>query len=331
MTNAVPPAQKSTTDRIFQSVGAAAIRSAFRLAERVSPAFGARWGEALWFTPPRNRRRRAAPPLTGTPFETAVRWDTAAPAAAGDALVSDLPRGHVPSGRVVGETWGDGPAVYLLHGWGGHRGQLRALVDPLVAAGYRVIAFDTPSHGASSPGPSGRRQATLLEAADALAAAVAAGGPAHGVVAHSAGCMATAFAMQAGLAVPRVAFIAPMAEFAPIVPVFAEQLGMGERVLARTIARVEQRVRRPLAAFDVGLLAPRLAASGAQLLLAHDRDDPEIPWSGSKAIAAAWPGARLISTSGLGHRRILRDPDVITEVTAFMGQPSAASSAPAAS
>jgi hypothetical protein len=36
------------------------------------------------------------------------------------------------------------------------------------------------------------------------------------------------------------------------------------------------------------------------------------------AIAAAWPGARLHVTSGLGHRRLLRDPNVIAEVVEFV-------------
>jgi hypothetical protein len=36
------------------------------------------------------------------------------------------------------------------------------------------------------------------------------------------------------------------------------------------------------------------------------------------AIAAAWPGAELVTTEGLGHRRILRDPAVVARVTDFL-------------
>jgi pimeloyl-ACP methyl ester carboxylesterase len=290
-------ARKSTIGRSIQSFGLGTTRAAFRLADSASPALGARWAERFWFTVPRGRRRRAAEAETGTPLEVPVHGS-----------------------RIVGETWGSGPAVYLLHGWGGHRGQLGALAGPLAAAGYQVTAIDAPSHGDSPPGPSGPRQATLLEFADALTAAVAAGGPAHGVVAHSTGAMATALAMRAGLEVPRLTFVAPLADMAPFVPMFAEHLGLGDRTLARLVKRVEQRVGLPFSAFDIPALAPEVAGSSS-LLLVHDRDDPLNPWSGSKAIAAAWPCAKLMSTTGLRHNRILRDPDVVAEVTAFMQAP----------
>jgi hypothetical protein len=38
-----------------------------------------------------------------------------------------------------------------------------------------------------------------------------------------------------------------------------------------------------------------------------------------RAIASAWQGAELCSTRGLGHQRILRDPDVIGTVMQFLG------------
>src|SRR5262245_44887536 len=47
--------------------------------------------------------------------------------------------------------WGsrDAPAVLLAHGWGGYAAQMRRFVFPLLAAGYRVIAYDQPAHGVS--------------------------------------------------------------------------------------------------------------------------------------------------------------------------------------
>jgi hypothetical protein len=53
-------------------------------------------------------------------------------------------------------------------------------------------------------------------------------------------------------------------------------------------------------------------------LIVHDRDDVSTSVTGGAAIAAAWPGACLYVTSGLGHRRLLRDPDVITEAVDFV-------------
>jgi pimeloyl-ACP methyl ester carboxylesterase len=66
------------------------------------------------------------------------------------------------------------------------------------------------------------------------------------------------------------------------------------------------------------------------LLLIHDRQDAETGWADSDAIARAWPGARLVTTTGLGHRRILRDPAVIAEVAGFLGSPLTARARPPA-
>jgi hypothetical protein len=53
-------------------------------------------------------------------------------------------------------------------------------------------------------------------------------------------------------------------------------------------------------------------------LILHDRDDASTSVTDGAAIAAAWPSAQLRVTSGLGHRRILRDPGVVTEVIDFV-------------
>jgi pimeloyl-ACP methyl ester carboxylesterase len=279
--------QKSTIVRLFS------------LLERVAPGIGARWAEGLWFAIPRpgGRRDRQAPP--GRPFRMELDGRT-----------------------VVGEAWGEGPVVYLVHGWGGWRWQLEAFVGPLVEAGYRVVTFDAPGHGDSDPGPWGPGRGSILESAGALAAVVAANGPAHAVVAHSLGATAAAFTLGRGLPVGRMVFVAPMADPLPYTRTFAGRLGFGERVRTRLAVRLERRIGLPMSAFDVPAMAGKLATP--PLLLVHDRQDAETSWSDSAAIAKTWPDARLVSTAGLGHRRILHAPAVVAEVTGFVARPPGA-------
>jgi len=119
-----------------------------------------------------------------------------------------------------------------------------------------------------------------------------------------------------------------MADPLPYTGTFAGRLGFGERVRARLVRRIERRVGLPLSAFGVPAMAATMATP--PLLLVHDRHDAETGWSDSEAIARAWPGARLVTTAGLGHRRILGDPAVVAEATGFVGATPLAQSGPAA-
>jgi pimeloyl-ACP methyl ester carboxylesterase len=284
--------QKSTTVRFLSSPPA--VRAAFRVLNRVAPALAARWAERIWFTLP----RAAARPV---------------PAPGGHRFTVDVD-GH----RLVGEVWGAGPAVYLMHGWGGNAGQLAAFVAPLVDLGHRVVAFDAPSHGRSAPGGYGPRSSSIPEFAAALTAVVAAHGPAQAVIAHSMGGIAAAVALCDGLRADRVALLAPMASPVAYARQLADHLGFGEPTYRRLIVRVERRVRAPMHHFDVPELGRAVAMPPT--LVVHDRDDAFTPVTDGAAIAAAWPSAQLHVTSGLGHRRLLRDPDVVSEVVDFVAR-----------
>jgi pimeloyl-ACP methyl ester carboxylesterase len=292
MTQVDVRSQKSTIVRMFSAPWP--VRASFWVLDRAAPGLGARWAERIWFTLPRPK----APPK---PSE----------AAAGHRFTVNVD-GHT----VVGDVWGDGPAVYLMHGWAGYRDQLTPFVEPLVARGYKVVVFDAPSHGDSGPGAFGPRSSTIPEFASALTRVVATHGPARAIVAHSMGSTAAAVALCDGLRAGRLAMLAPMASPLSYARQFATVLGFGERTFRRLVTRVERRVGAPMRHFDVPELGRAVAMPPT--LIVHDRDDVSTSVTDGAAIAAAWPGARLHVTSGLGHRRLLRDPDVITEVVDFV-------------
>ncbi|HTY26945.1 MAG TPA: alpha/beta hydrolase, partial [Mycobacterium sp.] len=66
------------------------------------------------------------------------------------------------------------------------------------------------------------------------------------------------------------------------------------------------------------------------LMLIHDPDDPDSPYAASERVAAAWPGAQLVTTRGLGrlaHYRILRHRTAIRAGLEFIGKQAADTSA----
>jgi alpha-beta hydrolase superfamily lysophospholipase len=163
-----------------------------RLLSAVAPGLAGNVGARFWFAvrPPRVTEEAHQFLATGTRFDVRVNDTT-----------------------VVGWRWGAGPTVLLMHGWGGYAGQLYHFVEPLTRAGYQVITFDAPSHGESGPGRLGPRRAILFDFSDALLAASSELTQIAGVIAHSGGCAAAAWALSKnpGWPVERMVFIAPFA------------------------------------------------------------------------------------------------------------------------
>ncbi|QTE30610.1 alpha/beta fold hydrolase [Pengzhenrongella sicca] len=284
-----PPASPDRRARLR----AAPVRLAFGLLDRVAPPLAARWALDIWCTLPNNSgRRRDERPAGGVVTELAGPGRT----------------------RLAIETWGSGPPVYLVHGWGGWRGQLGAFVEPLVAAGHRVIGFDAPGHGDSAPGVLGSRRGNAAEFARALSDVVDAHGPAAGVIAHSLGSATAALAVHDGAPVARLAVIAPSPDFIRMTQALPVHLGYGAQTHQRFLAQLAALAERPLADFDM----TTLDVGATPALIVHDRLDKEVPYADSARLADAWPRAEFVTTEGLGHQRILQDPAVVERVCRFV-------------
>ncbi len=216
---------------------------------------------------------------------------------------------------VVVTTWGTpGPVALLAHGWGGRGVQLGAFVRPLLDEGFQVVAFDAPAHGAAS----GRR--THLPELAAAFAAVARRYPPRAVIAHSVGAVAATVAMADGLRPERAVFLAPADDPWVFLERVAAHLGLSPAIARRVRSDFERR----FALTPSQLVASRRASGLSTALLAfHDAADREVPLDHGERLAAAWPGARLETTRGLGHRRILADPAVVAAAVEFLSRSAA--------
>ncbi|MDG2526690.1 alpha/beta fold hydrolase [Stenotrophomonas sp. HITSZ_GD] len=279
--------------------GLTLLRMAMRALARISPTL-ASWGmDRLWFRAPRTH-----------------------PDAAARACLAQ--GRHVPltlhGKSVAAWTWGEqGPWVLLMHGWGGHAGQLHAFVPPLLAAGFRVAAFDAPAHGASAGSRHGRRRVTFFEFADALRALASHLGPLHGVIAHSGGCTALALAMRQGWQAPRaLVFVAPFCEPQAAIDGFARQLGVAGETVARFTSRVSRWLGIEWSDLEIAALPAEVPRDA--LLVVHDSGDREVPLAQSQRLVAGWPGARLVVTHGAGHRRLLALPQVADAAAGFLAE-----------
>jgi pimeloyl-ACP methyl ester carboxylesterase len=253
------------------------------------PELAGAWAERLFLTPPRSR------------YAAATALDLI------DARSSFVAH----KGRAIATwRWGgrDAPAVLLAHGWGGHAAQMRPFVFPLLSAGFRVIAYDQPAHGVSEG-----RLTGLPDFAETLAEVAAHHGNVRAVIAHSLGAAAAALALANGkIALQSAVLVSPPADMVGYSRRFARWHWMPEPVRRAMQTAIEERYGVLWESLDVRRLAARLEA---RALVVHDRDDRIVPWTHGAQVARHWPGARLLSTDGLGHGRILED-DFVTRAAA---------------
>lgn len=206
--------------------------------------------------------------------------------------------------------WGAGPAVLLVHGWEGRGSQMTPFVHPLLEQGMSVVTFDGPAHGSS-----GGARTTLPQFTAAVRAVAESAGPIRGVIGHSFGCAATTLALHDGLEIERAIFIAPPVDAATYTRRFGEFFGLNDEVVEGMKQRIERRFHRKWTDFSVQKMATKMKIP---LLVIHDRDDEEIRVTEAETVVRCWPSSRLLVTSGLGHRRILRDPSVARAAADFM-------------
>lgn len=263
----------------------------------MAPGRAAKLAERFWFAIPRPRISEESQRFlaTGEPFEVSV-----------------------DGSPVACWRWGSGAPVVLVHGWGGYGAQLQDFVEPLTRAGLQAIAFDAPSHGMSGPSRRGPGQATLFDFSDALLAVSRQSSEIAGVIAHSGGCAAAAWALSKSpeLRVRRMVFIAPFGSAARYMGIFQRMLGLSDGAMRRFRANTEREFHFSWDDFEVPAIATRVKTP--PVLVIHDKEDRETSWQDGADIASKWPQATLQTTVGLGHNRILRDPTVVESVVRFL-------------
>ena len=208
-------------------------------------------------------------------------------------------------------TIGEGPRVLLVHGWEGAASDFASLAEGFLARGFGVVTFDQPAHGRSS----GKRT-TLPKMARAVLDVARATGPFKAVVGHSLGASSVMLALRDGLPAQRAVLISPPRDAREFVHTLGQRLGITAKRVTGAIALLERRVGS-VGGRETDRVANQLRVPG---LVLHDRDDRAVPFSHGVAIAAAWPGARFVPLSGVGHRRSLDADAVHDEILTFVAE-----------
>jgi len=208
--------------------------------------------------------------------------------------------------------WGNGgKKVLVIHGWGGHGTSLWKLIRRLVKEGYEVVSFDAPAHGQSPT-----RSTLMLEFIESIRAVDKAFGPFYAAVGHSMGGISALNAAGSHDFSPEKLVVVGIPDsIERIFYEFAAALGLSPEVAKINIDYLEDIYGMNIHKISGSHNAARL---DIPVLIIHDKDDKEVPYTEAVNIAKHLKKGELVLTEGLGHRRIIRDPAILKKILDFL-------------
>lgn len=203
-----------------------------------------------------------------------------------------------------------GKKILLVHGWSGRGTQFYKLIKKLLQKGYQPIAIDAPGHGRF---PS--KFTDLVKFIQAIEVTYASYGPFYAMVGHSLGGVAIANAIIGNVHALKLVIIASPARISYTVRDFCIRIGASSKIESALYKKLEQLYGTHIHQYSLAEVVKSLSIPG---LIVHDTDDDDVSYAEAIEIHNHWPGSRLYTTSGLGHRRVLRDKAVIKRILRFL-------------
>lgn len=214
-------------------------------------------------------------------------------------------------------VWGtEGPLAFLVHGWGGDTGSMCSLVKPLKSRGYRVVAFDAPSHG-TNPGD----RTTMRDFVASVAYMIDNFEPDReigAIIGHSLGGLAVIAALSRTRRQPaKLVFVGSPSCLNDSLLYYMKTWGFSEDIGARIRMELDRSHGVPIEHWDVQTLG---FAPSMPTLIVHDELDALVSSEQADIIAGTFgPAARVVKTRGLGHIRILADGVTREMIGRFIG------------
>lgn len=208
--------------------------------------------------------------------------------------------------------WGSGPFIIFVHGWNGRGTQFYRLIEKFFQAGYGIITFDGPAHGISQG-----ESTSYFEMTDTVRALI------HhpelyqiqGMIGHSFGAAAIINALHKENYYIPVVLIAPAIRLKELLEKNFSLYGIPSHVYHQMIGDYEREFGYSL---DKDNPINLLKEGNWQIMVIHDQDDQIVAYQDSKEAANKIQSISLFLTSGLGHKRLLKDPKVIEQTFNFI-------------
>ena len=200
--------------------------------------------------------------------------------------------------------------VLIVHGWSGRGTQLYSIAKELAKKGYQIISFDGPSHGKSDG-----KQSHMKEFIDSIDEINKQYGPFEYIIGHSLGAMSTANAIANGVATKKAVLIAGGDVVTDVIDEFIKLMDLDLKFSKKLQRKFEKDFEIKMNDFSVSKIGKKIEIP---CLIIHDTEDTDVPYSCAVNIQKNIKNSELVTTTGLGHRKILGDKKVIQNIIEFL-------------
>ena len=268
------------------------IRTSAKAMSYVSDAWAVRFAYKLFITPirfPMPEREKGMDTLS-------IKYPMVLPHANKDIMVYEYGEGQ--------------KKALLVHGWSGRGTQLFTMANLLKKLGYKVISFDAPGHGKAT-----KNQTHLLEFIETIHFLNDKFNGFDVMIGHSLGAVATLNSLARGIQVKKAVAISGGNNMVDVLEDFIGQLGLKKKIAPKLKSFFEEKLHNKMEDYHVAEQVKKISVS---ILLIHDKNDMDVPYQSSVAIHKNAVDAQLLLTEKLGHRKILGDEDVLSEIQKFI-------------
>lgn len=258
----------------------------------ISPFLASRFAARLFFSPFRNKLPNREKEMDEKSIQETI---------------------NIPSinRKIVVYKYGTGPKkVLLVHGWNGSGTQLSDIAKELVNKGFSVISFDAPAHG-KAPGKTSMMP-FFIESIHQVEKEY---GPFEVAIGHSLGGMSLLKAIKNGFRVNKLVLIGTGNSVTHITREFAKNMKLNKKVAILMKAYFDKKFGEDMDNYSGAFSAESVKV---ETLVVHDKNDVDAHISSAYEIVDKLENGKLLVTEGLGHRKILGDPDVINKISTFI-------------
>jgi esterase/lipase len=208
-------------------------------------------------------------------------------------------------------SWGKGPTVLFIHGWGGRGTQISCYIDDLLKAGFQVMSLDLPAHGQSDG-----KQTNAFDVTQAVTEVFKKIDNLHTVITHSFGGIIFGYFYNTQMPIKKIVMLCPPSTLHTAFNQFSNALHLPHSVQEHVIQKLKKNFGEDV--FEKLSLVNNIQKASQPVLVVHDKQDEIVPYQEGEIVANAAKYGTFYLSHDLGHRKVLYDKSIVEKVVQFI-------------